>query len=188
MEDLDNEQIQSSPQVRPWVRSWAKALDFGLFQMIGLAWGLLAVRVDPQNRLLIVFSSAFFIWGTTYFLWILVDAFCLSYFGTTPGRWFLKIKVRNQDGSFPGFKQALMRTVKLWLFGFGMMIPWVTYVAQGWAFWRLRQDRITRWDRDTNLTVTHEPPGFWRMAIAIMGFCICSSVYTTLAHRFFTVH
>ncbi|MFQ5730064.1 MAG: RDD family protein [Waddliaceae bacterium] len=77
------------PQIRPWVRFWARQLDYSF-------GGLILAVLD--TFLLEVNDTAFpFI---VIFAWVFVESWLLSAWGTTPGKFLLRVSVRTPDIRF----------------------------------------------------------------------------------------
>ncbi len=152
-------------RVRPWVRFWARCLDMLLL--------VLFVGIPLRNGAPSVFDArwaAFSLLGL--FLWIFLESILLSTWGTTPGRWLLKTTVRDLTGRRLTFAGALRRSFSVWWRGLGAGIPIVIIITCAIAYRRLTQDRMTRWDRDGQLQVTHEQIGGVRVTAAILLFIL----------------
>jgi hypothetical protein len=125
--------------------------------------------------------------------WILMEAFCLSTFGTTLGKWLLKVHIRNADGSRLSFKQGCVRGCKIWFRGMGLFIPIVGLVTHVMAFNRLKNHQITSWDEDDSLVVTHSTIGPARIAV-VVGIFLAQNVISgilqlmSMSHRFPNPH
>jgi|GEM_PF-3584823 len=125
--------------------------------------------------------------------WVLMEAFCLSKFGTTLGKWLLKVQVRNADGSYLSFKQACVRGLKIWFRGMGLFIPVVGLVTHVMAYNRLKNNQITSWDEDDSLVVTHSTIGPVRIAV-VVGIFLAQNIISgviqlmSMSHRFPNPH
>lgn len=140
---------RSGPQVRPWVRFWARNLDYGF---ASIALGLLAAILAPS--LLEVNASAFAL--VTIFAWVFVESWLLSTWGTTPGKWLLRVSVHTPDDRRPSYSTALNRSFLVWWRGMAAGIPLVQLFTAIHAYEVLTKTGRTTWDRDTKLEVTHE--------------------------------
>jgi uncharacterized RDD family membrane protein YckC len=171
------------PQVRPWVRYWARMFDILLFSF---GVGLLGTDFLPQ-----AFSetgsgeTSFWIGLETssgiglLFVWVFVEALLLSTFGTTPGKWLFKVRVILPSGSAISYSTALSRSIKVWWRGLGIGLPIVSLITLIVAHGRLIDNGMTSWDREGGFLVTHETFGVMRIMLATLVFftLILLSVY-----------
>jgi uncharacterized RDD family membrane protein YckC len=152
----DEEDRRDAPQVRPWVRYWARTLDNSIFALAVL----FAVGPFP----LIVFAAAFvgMLVGTPLQLWM---------FGTTIGKAILGVSVEREDGTRPTFGQAFGRESMCLLKGMGLCLPLVSLITLSVGYSRLVADGTTSWDTAAGLVVRHRPTGFLRW----MGYWLVSA-------------
>ena len=150
---------QDAVHVNPWIRCLARFFDYSLFFLF--LWGLraLAEGYFPLGRFehLIPFE---------FFVWIPIEALFLSAWGTTPGKFFLKIDLRQGRKARLDYFTALKRSFNVWFRGLGMGIPVINFLCLLVAYQRLRMFRQTSWDREENIVVTHHPIGRWRLIAA----------------------
>jgi len=143
-------------QVRPWVRFFARNLDFVIFG------ALLSLFLQP------IFGSHHFIAIiTSIFLYMCIEIVLLATWGYTPGKWLLHVKVRDQSGKLLTYQAAAMRAFRVWVFGIAFGIPLIIYVANYIAYRRLTQKGITSWDQEGQISVTHSEIELYRKLIAI---------------------
>jgi len=151
----------SGPQIRPWVRYWARTIDLVLFGILsGIVLGLTYHSALGMNDLIfgIILAS----------LYVFVEPCMLSSWGTTPGKALLNVSLRKQDGSKLKYADALSRSFKVWMRGFGFGIPIVVLVTLITAHAELARAGITSWDKDGGFRVTHNIIGAGRI-IAIIA-------------------
>lgn len=155
--------VASEP--RPWVRFWARTFDTYL---IGVLMGLVLVLFDgdlPEGKL---FDQAY---GYVAMLaWIPMEAALLAFFGTTPGKWLLKVRVRRSTDEYPPFSAALSRSLKVWFRGQAMGIPLIGFFAQIFAYSSLTENGTSSWDKDEGLVVMHERIGVIRILAGSLVF------------------
>ena len=161
----------SAPTVRPWVRFFARQMDIMIFTSV-LVFFLEAISLGYPNIFLGVndmFSGVIAILFDMLilFLWVFVEAVFLSTFGATPGKWLLRVTVRDSEGKKLTFLRALRRSFLVWLKGLGIGIPILTAITPIFAYNRLIKRGITSWDRDCHTTVSHQRIGIIRTMIAI---------------------
>jgi uncharacterized RDD family membrane protein YckC len=147
--------VSPSPEVtdavgRPVSRFMARAIDWGLF-------GLVSAFVAPPGRALVLF------------LWLPIEAFLLSRWGFTPGKWLLRIAVRDAQGRRPSFRSAFRRAAVVWAYGAGADTPFA--LATGvLAYADLKHNRTTYWDTLGGTIVQHRPVGVGRAVTAVVVF------------------
>lgn len=155
-----------SSAVRPWVRFWARTLDTCLFAPIaGAAIGFAypdAFAGEANDQ----------VWGMILlFAWIFAESIFLSTIGTTPGKWFFKIKILHQSGEI-SLDNALSRSFKVWWRGLGIGFPIATLITHLVAYNNLTRNSVTTWDADGGFIVTHERIGVLRVIVAILFFFV----------------
>ena len=159
--------LPSGKQRRPWVRLLARKLDYSLFTLLGLTLLALgfAILGGPLEVFLILSQFLGFI---LFFPFVFAEAAMLAAWGTTPGKEFFKIRLRNCDGSRLSYADALNRAIKVWFRGNGMGIPLVSTVCSLLAYARLMKKGTTSWDEQGAFKVTHQPVGAGRTVIVIL--------------------
>jgi uncharacterized RDD family membrane protein YckC len=161
---------EASPSpARPWLRFWARNFDILLFNtVLSIVW----LTIDEQsyyemsNLLFAVISI---------FLYIFVEAFFLSTWGTTLGKKITKTTIKNNNGSQLSGYQSLKRSRLVWLRGMGLGIGIVQLVANIMAYQTLRSNGRTSWDHDMDLLVSHEKLGIIRIIQIVIIFILCLS-------------
>lgn len=158
---------EKNPQVRPWVRYWARMFDIGVFNLPSvILLGIVAPHFMAQK------GSEYLLGFVDLFLWVFVEALLLSSFGTTPGKWLFKIKLSSTSGKAISYSQAISRSIKVWWRGLGTGFPIVSLFTLINAHKRLKQNAITSWDREGNFVVSHEKIGVLRVLVAIAYFMV----------------
>ncbi len=151
----------SNSQIRPWARYFARIFDYLLlgllFRSIGM--GSLLPKTDIHLLLVpIILSLA----------WIIPEASLLSIFGTTPGKWILRINVNDIFQLKPRFISALRRSLSVWCNGMGMGVPFIAPITMTIAYFYLKKGR-TMWDRDGRFSVIHKSIGIPRILITFLS-------------------
>lgn len=153
-------------QIRPWVRYWARSCDIYLF---AIPFGVLLGILYPP-----IFNMPEFLLGILMiFAWIFLEAWLLSTWGTTPGKWLLKTTVRASTGRKLTYSESLTRSFLVWVKGFGIGIPIVALITLVVAHARLKREGITSWDKEVGSMVTHERIGEFRTVVTaflLLGF------------------
>jgi hypothetical protein len=143
----------------PWIRCLARYLDYALFFLLLLSSRKLFHGQFPfgQYEYLIPFE---------FFVWIPIEALLLTTWGTTPGKWFLRTKLKAGKKQKLDYMMALRRSFAVWFRGLGMGILVLNFFCMLMAYNKLKLFGITSWDRDDHVTVTHYPIGRWRIYVA----------------------
>jgi uncharacterized RDD family membrane protein YckC len=155
-------QGREAPQIRPWVRLFARSIDYEYFNVI-ICFSLMFT----SPRVFQISRSIKYI-GVSAVLWILVEAVLLSTVGATPGKWLLKVTVRNDDGTRLKFKQSLLRSVFVWACGNGFQVEYLSYLANLFSYFYLKKKGKALWDEKLQVSVTHQKIGAWRSLTAIL--------------------
>ncbi len=105
--------------MRALPRFLARCLDsmlwFALVCGAGAVTGLL-----PANTYSFAVYISFWIIPLSSLAWVFVEAWLLSRFGTTPGKWLFNIRVRHAGGGLPSYVSALKRGFFIWVFAWGL--------------------------------------------------------------------
>jgi uncharacterized RDD family membrane protein YckC len=142
--------------VRPWVRYWARQLDY-LF-----AGMLVMLVVSPAY-----FLGEASIGLVSMIVWIFLEAALLATWGWTPGKYFLKVRVRDASGEKLSFTQALLRGFRVWVVGMGCGAPFLSMIAMWWGHNSLLKKGVTYWDDNGSIVVVHEDKGSMRLTIVV---------------------
>lgn len=150
----------TTAKVHPWIRYWARYIDIVAFSLV---FGVFLAIFIPSA----LESSDYLLTILILFVWIFAESALLSSWGTTPGKWLLRIKLAGPNGK-PEFSKALNRSFAVWLKGLGLGIPIISLFTLISSYNHLTKEGITSWDRDGNFTVSHEKIGVIRIIVAII--------------------
>jgi len=159
--------------VRPWRRFLARGLDWIVF--IFLISLLLSAKPQLLNLPDVLYSMF------VLFAWVFVEAILLSTIGTTIGKWFFNIELKDIDGGKPSFAKAIKRSFAVWFYGCGAGIGIICVVAMIAAFLDLDKGGVASWD-DGNFTLCATPVndgnsyGKAMMVIVVVGLVLCSMI------------
>lgn len=143
----------------PWIRFLARFVDYAWFFLLLWAGRVIFNGHVPLGKFesLIPFE---------FFVWIPIEALFLTLWGSTPGKFFLKIKLRQGRRFKLDFRTAIKRSFNVWLRGLGMMIPAINGFCLLVAYYRLKTFQTTTWDKEDHIVVSHAPIGRWRIITA----------------------
>ena len=156
---------QSKPKenithVNPWTRFLGRYVDYALFFLL-----LLATRKLFHGQL--PFGKYEHFIPFEFFIWIPVEVILLSTWGTTPGKFFLRTKLKAGRKHKLNFTLALRRSFAVWVRGIGLGIIGLNFFCMLVAFNKLKVFQTTTWDQDDHIKVTHYPIGRWRIYVAV---------------------
>jgi uncharacterized RDD family membrane protein YckC len=159
-EMIEKKTIQKEPTVMPWRRFWARFIDMQIFMLL-----VFSVFISLTGESFEEYNYGYHI--ISFFLWIFVEAFLLSSFGTTIGKWALGIIVRDKNGEILQFSSALNRSSNVWVSGLGLGIPLLTPFFMLFSYSDLNKNKITSWDKKNNCRISHNKIN-WLGLIAII--------------------
>jgi uncharacterized RDD family membrane protein YckC len=167
---------------RPWIRFWARTLDYLWFSQVFM---LVLVPFLPHTT---APSAEVPLLGPVWMvvvailsrlLYVPLEAWLLSRFGSTPGRALLLVLVRRLDGGLPDFRQALRRSFQVYVQGIALQLPYVDLIAMLWARMRLLRHGATPWDEANQTRVEHGEPEPWRYLVlgaVILGVVVINAL------------
>ena len=103
----------------PWRRFFARWLDLNLYALFWTAFGLLVLRFNPPDNLLFSLLASY----RDYATMLLVEPILLHFWGWTPGKWLLGLRLRDGAGEKLSWSAALSRTLGVFVRGYGYGIP-----------------------------------------------------------------
>lgn len=160
--DYSRETDEDYVRPRPWVRFWARMIDYSLFIFaVGFVIGYFNLTLGSLGS----FSGMIAI-----FLWTFVEAFLLATWGATPGKWMLKVMVRDENHQKLSFSEGMNRSFSVWWLGMGAGIPIVSLVTMIVAAIKLKNSGMTTWDRRGENKVFHGNVGVVRSIIVLLYF------------------
>jgi len=172
-------------QVRPWVRFLARMTDYYIFsllvsllvsilfpdfmkQMSEMLTQQMPVQ-DPESAgLQSVFSLIIFRIVIT-FLWVFLEAYTISKYGTTFGKNLLGTKVVDKNGELLPYDRSLKRSYGVWLKGMGAGFVLISWLTMFFGYQMLKKDGFNSWDKDADSKVVHTYFSTTRLII-ILGF------------------
>jgi len=158
----------ASAAPRPVVRFVARTLDSLVLLLVA---GVGAEAMGTSVPLLVM-----------PLLLIPFEALLLSTWGYTPGKWLLRVAVRDADGRRLSFREALHRTGAVTVFCLGgaseagLITPIVSYR-------HLKRDGATYWDKLGNFRVWHGRVGAVRTVVAAVAIGALSTIAVAVTLR-----
>lgn len=153
---------------RPWVRFWARLFDHTLFGAIaGFFLGIFIYIVAP----LFMFSRMYVIAANIILtgLWIFIEAYLLSVWGTTIGKWLLGVSVRDLEGNKLSYNAALKRGLQVWVKGLVLGLPVISLFGLIHSYGQLRGEwKKTSWDFYGGHVVLHKRLKFFGVITVVV--------------------
>ncbi len=170
-EVCSNESDQTQVSPRPWIRFWARMLDYSLLTLLFV--------------FIFYFFNAFFFIKSAYssificFIWIFIESFLLWSVGTTPGKWLFGVTVRDEHLQKLKFSDAINRSFSVWWLGMGAGILFVYIITMIVAAVKLSNTGKSSWDQRNHYVVMHRKVGLGRTFVAIIYF-LCYFYFMSL--------
>lgn len=164
-----NKPQENISKVNPWIRFLARGIDYSLFFLFlaFLQWMFREHVGLARYEHWIPFE---------FFVWIPIEALFLSTWGKTPGKFFLRTRLKQGKRGKLDYMTALKRSFSVWFRGLGMGIIILNFFCLLIAYRNLKIHQMTSWDRDDHIQVTHYPIGQWRIYVAVfvaaLGFLL----------------
>ena len=172
-------------QVRPWVRFFARMTDYYIFSMlfsllISIIFPdfmeqmsqMLIQQTSPENSEGAGYESILFILlfrVVITFVWVFLEAYSISRFGTTFGKNLLGTRVLDNNGELLPYDRSLKRSYGVWLKGMGAGFALVSWLTMIFGYQMLKKDGFNSWDKDADSKVVHTYFSTTRLII-ILGF------------------
>ena len=148
----------TGPQIRPWVRYWARTCDYYL---VAIVVGIVVGLASPS----LLLRSNYFIGALSLAASLIIEPIMFYFWGTTPFKALFKIRVRNPNGTCLTYLQALRRSANVLIRGKGLGIPIASLITHMTSYSRLSQHGITSWDATGKFVVSHQEIEWWRWVI-----------------------
>ena len=147
---------------RPWVRHWARIFDFMIFSIL---FAFIVAFILPE---LFNLSELLYLLLVS-FLYVFVESFMLSQWGTTPGKELLNISIAKESGDTNfTYSESLKRSLKVWAYGWGCGIPIITLITELVSYKRLMRDKKPSWDSEERFVISHGKIGNIRIFIYVL--------------------
>jgi uncharacterized RDD family membrane protein YckC len=156
----------------PWSRFLARCIDLSLWYIPIFYLPVSLISLDAEMRL---FTRTLFLWVGFVVLkmmlstlaCLMIDALVMAAIGTTPGKWLLRLTLRQEDGRRVPLSWLIARNLRLWVYGLGLGFP----IFNLWRLWRSYKQAVAGvsnpWDSPKQLTVEQRAVRSWRFWAAI---------------------
>lgn len=127
-------------EFHPWRRLIGREIDYALFMLMIRFLLIIVLRVRPFGQII----SYILAFATPYIL-VPFEAFCLSKWGTTLGKWLMGLRVESENGGLLTFNEALEREWAVLRDGLGYCIP-ILEIWRRYKSYREYEEGSTDWD------------------------------------------
>lgn len=167
----------------PWHRYWARIIDTAFIYLPVYLIQMLLLGIIIEVILYFLIGSAsnksnFFVyqWLAVIFVvpsYFLSEVIVLGLVGTTLGKLIFNISLQK-DGNKPSFKDFLIRTLRLYVYGLGLLIPIVSLITKLYSYRYLEDNKTTKWDKDGGIVLRHHEISSTRIVLGILLGLVCS--------------
>ncbi len=150
-EDTESEgEPEERQTVSPWRRYFARTFDSGLYGLIITA---LVCDVFNVSYVKLINLPHLGVWMTVFSIaaTLLFEPLALHFFGTTPGKLIMGLRVTDREGNKLSWNAALLRTLEVLVVGQGLMIPVVSFILYIWSFVKARRGDELFWEDESRL-------------------------------------
>jgi len=121
-----------------WARFFARSIDVTLFYVLCIT--LLGGEITGGNM------ATLFI-PVMMLCMIPIEAWCLSRWGMTPGKWVFRVRLVHQDNRLLTFEEAIRRTLKVTISGMALGFLLLQVLFNALAYKEFVATGTTSWDR-----------------------------------------
>ena len=178
---------------RPWIRLWARVIDFPILIFPGLIFLRAYLGEDKLNALNAymelepealqnlleqnqtsqpIFITVVTITSAICISWIITETLILSYFSTTLGKWILNTKISDSKGKRIRPKSALLRSFNVCFRGCGLIIFPFVFICPIISYFSLTKRNTTSWDHAQETKVNHGDLSVLRIIGAVLMILI----------------
>jgi len=149
-------------RAQPWLRFLARTIDTWLIlqiaTVIAVATGIFKPAAvfpafyDPGDILAMISLAVI-----SSYVWVFIEAWTISKWGTTPGKALFNIRVLSESGELLSYGASMRRAVSVWIRGFALGVEPIQFFTFFASFFYLKQDGQTPWDAKQSLHISHRP-------------------------------
>ena len=133
-----------------------------------VAFGIIFSISNISNaQIIVIYKTYAYLFLMFYILsYILVEAFLLSTFGYTLGKWLLNVKIREINGNKITYVRALKRIGFVFIYVFVIFIPFIGFPILADSYHHIAYHNTTIWDIHSNIGVSYRKNGVFRTTLA----------------------
>lgn len=149
----------------PWRRFFARCFDLTLYSTVWILLGFALLRAGPSTQTFRAWSNVSTL--TSALLMLFLEPLFLCTWGTTPGKWLLGLRVRDNTGRKLSYSDSLSRTVQALWHGLGFFIPIYSLVRLYRSYYDCSEYVPLAWEQDSELHLKDQK--VWRIGAFIGG-------------------
>lgn len=107
-----------------------------------------------------------------YVPWFVLESWLLHKYGTTPGKWLMGLRVRNEDGSLLTLSAAIKRSLRVLVSGIGFGWQFLSAICQLMSWFTTRRIGKPIWDYLGEHKVVAQPVVPAKIAVMVLVFAI----------------
>jgi len=178
-----SEDILAYPMATRWPRFFARLFDIYLLVLpISFAAGYVLASIFSGFVRWITEPGAALWFGVLMLpLVLMVEALVHQWFGASPGKALLGLRVTNLRGESLSFEQYLRRNLALWSSGLAFGLPLICLITYANQSGRLGRGLQTSYDEKLGTRVYAKPIGWLRTTFAAVGVVVLLVVNTSLS-------
>jgi len=174
----DKKKIDTQLTPHPWRRYFARMLDCTVNGVVaGAALGLIGYAVMPieANQFFTYIADPKHKFADIFFTYLIVpfpNAAFIGFTGSSIGKWCFGVKVVDQADRAIGYPKALKRELLVWLYGLGLGIPILSFIAMLLQKSQLEKNKVTQWDEDLDLKIIYRDNGWQQNLLSFLGIVL----------------
>lgn len=154
-----------------WARFFARTTDYLIIFLVSI---MITNYVFHSLLKMILEKSLGFLFIIIIMVsWVFIESILLYTTGTTPGKWLFNIHIYKKNGNKIGLIQAMNRSTLVWLDGFAMGIPLISFATLLRSYYSIDKNKVAPWDKDKDIMIKHENMGFTR---SFLNFLFLGSI------------
>lgn len=167
----------------PWRRYFARLFDYAIYSFLLYFVLVFFATIPTSNNTVLDFVRSILIAA----LALLLEPFLLHWFGTTPGKWILGLRVTRWDGTKLSYSEALNRTANMLHLGVGWGIPYYGDFCSIRSYIHAKDEQSQPWEADNIQTLKDKK--VWRIPAYIAAYLLmllllaCVVLYPSLPHH-----
>ncbi len=103
-------------------------------------------------------------------IFVIIEMFCVSLFGATPGKFLCGIKVKQIDGKKLSLKQSFQRSFAVWMKGMAFGLPFLNIIFPLIQLIRAQKTKSFSWDKKDDIEVLYSKRNVTGVLIAVCLF------------------
>ena len=158
----------------PWKRYFARYFDVTIIHLLLSFVAIVVLRIRPINGPLYTILDLAII---SHLLMIPIEGLLLHFWGTTPGKWIMGIRVESVNGGNLSISEAMLRSWNVLRYGYGFTIPIYTIWRLYQSYREYKEEFLTSWDREFEAELQFDYDYDLRkkltIGLAVLGFVGC---------------